>query len=411
MTKLRASILLFGLVSLALLASACGGGGLQVTGIRSAQTRPSNVAAYFKVQTSNGDPVGGLKAEEFKIYEDGQPVSEHESKQVILNPEVSVSHYTMLLVDMSGSVSESGAVDNVVEAAAAFTERVEKTQKVGVYAFDGCEKLHPIASFQNPGGATAAVRSLKGHKPDDPSTNLHGAIVKGLEELDSALSRAEHPVRFGTLVVFSDGTDRAARIERKQMDEAIDKATDEKKYEIFAIALGSEMQESELKRIGKSGTAKAENKEEVVKAFEKIAQKIEATTKSYYLLSYCSPSRAGKHKVKIEANWKGEDGKSNKSGAFESEFDATGFTHGCDPKTPPNFDVTKGDALAPKDKDKRDEKKKDDKKEDGDKKPSHWKKDEKKEEKKVAPPGPNPLPPPKPAEKAPESGGGEVFKP
>jgi hypothetical protein len=317
---------LVGLASAALVA--CGGGGLKVTGIRSTQTRPSNVAAYFKVQTSSGEPVGGIKAEEFKIYEDGQPVSEHESKQVILNPEVAVSHYTMLLVDMSGSVAESGAVDNVVDAAAAFTERVEKTQKVGVYAFDGCEKLHPIAPFQTPGGAAAAVRSLKSYKPDDPSTNLHGAIVKGVEELDSQLSHAEHPVRFGTLVVFSDGTDRAARVERKQMDEALDKATDEKKYEIFAIALGSEMQESELKRIGKSGTAKAENKEEVVKAFEKIAQRIEAAQKSYYLLSYCSPSRAGKHKVKIEATWKGEDGKSNKSGACESDFDATGFTHG-----------------------------------------------------------------------------------
>lgn len=413
MSKVRTTVtaLLLTLASSATVA--CGGGGLKVTGIRSTQTRPSNVAAYFKVQTSNGDPVGGIKAEEFKIYEDGQPVSEHESKQVILNPEVAVSHYTMLLVDMSGSVSESGAIDNVVEAAAAFTERVEKTQKVGVYAFDGCEKLHPIAPFQNPGGATAAVRSLKGHKPDDPSTNLHGAIVKGIEELDSSLSRAEHPVRFGTLVVFSDGTDRAARVERKQMDEALDKATDEKKYEVFAIALGSEMQESELKRIGKSGTAKAENKEEVVKAFEKIAQKIEATQKSYYLLSYCSPSRAGKHKVKIEATWKGEDGKSNKSGAFESDFDATGFQQGCDPKTPPNFDVTKGDALAPKEKDKKDEKKEDKKadKKDDDKKPNHWKKDEKKEEKKAAPPGPSPLPPPKPAETKPAEGSGEVFKP
>jgi hypothetical protein len=345
-------------------------------------------------------------------------VSEHESKQVILNPEVSVSHYTMLLVDMSGSVAESGAIDSVVDAAAAFTERVEKTQKVGVYAFDGCDRLHPIAAFQDKGGATAAVRSLKNYKPDDPSTNLHGSLIKGINELDTSLSHAEHPVRFGTLVVFSDGTDRAARVPRKEMDEAIEKAVDEKKYEVFAIALGSEMQESELKRIGKAGTAKAENKEEVVKAFEKIAQKIEATTKSYYLLSYCSPSRAGKHKVKIEATWKGEDGKSNKSGAFESEFDASGFTHGSDPKTPPNFDVTKGDALAPKKEEAKEEKKKEhDKDKDDDKK--HEKKHEKKEEKKTAPSGPSPIPPPaaKPADKPADTpadkpaASGEVFSP
>ena len=57
---------------LALGVTACGGGGLKVTGIRSTHTRPSNVAAYFKVQTSSGDPVGGIKAEEFKINLDSK---------------------------------------------------------------------------------------------------------------------------------------------------------------------------------------------------------------------------------------------------------------------------------------------------------------------------------------------------
>lgn len=331
------------LASLALLAVACGGGGLKLTPIKSAQTRPSNVAAYFKVQTGGGEPVGGLAAEHFKIYEDDQLVSQFESKQVILNPEVAASHYTMLLVDMSGSVAESGAVDSLVDAASAFTERVGKSQRVAVYAFDGCGKLHPISPFTSPGGAAGAVKSLKGYKPDDPSTDLNGAIVKGLAELDTALSHAEHPMRFGTLVVFSDGSDRAARVKKDD----VEKAVEDSKYEIFSIGLGAEMKESELKRIGKSGTAKADDKATMLKAFEAIAQKIEASTKSYYLLSYCSPSRAGKHKLRIEAESKGEGGKGSKSGSFETDFDATGFGQGCDPKTPPAFDVTKGDALAP----------------------------------------------------------------
>lgn len=335
------------------------GGGLKLTSIRNAHTRPSNVAAYFKVQTGGGDPVGGLSAEQFKIYEDGQLVSQYESKQVILNPEVAASHYTMLLVDMSGSVAaDSAAVDSVVEAAAAFSERVEKTQRVGVYAFDGCGKLHPIAGFTNPGGAAGAVKSLKGYKPDDPSTDLHGAMTKGIVELDGALAHAEHPMHFGTIVVFTDGTDRAGRTSRADMSKAID----DTKYEVFAIGLGTEMKESELKRIGKTGTAQADNKAAVLKAFDDIAQRIEASSKSYYLLSYCSPSRAGKHKLRVEAEWKGEEGKATRSGSFESDFDATGFGPGCDPKQAPNFDVHKGDALAPpppKDRAERSEKRED----------------------------------------------------
>lgn len=317
------------------------GGGLKLTNIKNTQAKPSNVALYFKVQRSGGEPVGGLTADKFKIYEDDQLISEFESKQTILNPEVAASHYTLLLVDMSGSISESGSVDNLVEAATTFTERVEKSQKVGVFAFDGAEDLHEVHPFSAGTGAKAGVSSLKSFKSRDPSTNLNGAILKGLAKLDEALSRAEHPMRFGTLVVFSDGTDRAKRVKTEDAHKAIR----DSKYDVFAIGLGAEMKEDVLKDFGKSGTARADDKTQVLKAFDAIAQKIEGATKSFYLLSYCSPARAGKHKLRIEARF--DDGKEKSSGNLETDFDATGFGAGCDPKTPPSFDVSKGDALAP----------------------------------------------------------------
>ncbi|MEO7109153.1 MAG: VWA domain-containing protein [Polyangiaceae bacterium] len=354
-------------------ATGCGGGGLTLTPIKSTQSKPSNVAVYFKVTTSGGEPIGGLTADSFKIYEDGSLVSELESKQTILNPEVAASHYTLLLVDMSGSVSgDQDSVNALVDAANAFTDRVEKQQKVAVYAFDGSPQLHPISSFTTTGGAKAGIAELKSFKPGDPSTNLNGAVVAGLAELDRALSQAEHPMRFGTLVVFTDGTDRANRVPRDDMRKAVKDSSDQ----IFGIGLGTEIQESEIKDIGKSGTAMASDKTKVVSAFDAIGQKIEAATKSYYLLSYCSPSRAGKHEVRIEAFVKdvgaattssasangdattgvsSEAGAQNKSGSGGTKsvsmtraFNAAGFGPGCDPNTPPHFDVTKGDALAPK---------------------------------------------------------------
>ena len=140
-------------VGLLLAVVACGGGGYKVQMIDASVQRPSNVAVYFTVDTPNGDPVPGLTAESFKIYEDGQPVSALESKQTILNPEVAATHYTLLLVDMSGSVTESGDVPVIVESARAFTERVEKYQKVAVYAFDGSPSIHEIAGFSTGGSA------------------------------------------------------------------------------------------------------------------------------------------------------------------------------------------------------------------------------------------------------------------
>lgn len=372
----------------------CGGGGLKLTAVKAAQQKPSNVAVYFKVQTSGGEPVGGLTADQFRIYEDGQLVSENESKQTILNPEVAASHYTLLLVDMSGSVSgDPEASATLVDAATAFTERVEKSQKVAVYAFDGSEELHPIAPFTTAGGAKGAVGGLRNYKPQDPSTNLNGAVIKGLAELDKALAHAEHPMRFGTLVVFSDGTDRANRVKKEDMR----KAVRDSPYEVFAIGLGKELQESEMKDVGKDGTARADDKQQVVKAFDTIAERIENSTKAYYLLSYCSPSRAGKHEVKIEAVAKDADGKSERTGSLRSDFDATGFGPGCDPNTPPNFDLSKGDALAPKDEDADKDKDKD--KDKGDKKDDTKKDDKKDAPKKPSGGGkpPNLPPPPPPA--------------
>lgn len=65
-------------VACAALASGCVGLNLQLVD-RSVQ-RPSNIAVYFTVDTTRGDPVADLTPADFHIYEDGQPVSIFESR-------------------------------------------------------------------------------------------------------------------------------------------------------------------------------------------------------------------------------------------------------------------------------------------------------------------------------------------
>src|SRR6185503_576181 len=176
----------------------------------------------------------------------------------------------------------------------------------------------------------------------DPSTNLHGAVVKGIETLKSELAHAEHPLRFGTLVVFTDGTDHAGRVSRDDMM----KALRENDYDTFAIGLGAEISERDLSAIGRNGTVMAKDREAVKQAFDQIAQKIQGYSERYYLLSYCTPARAGEHDVRLEATAKLDSGE--RHGNLTYRFKADNFAPGCDPNTPPSFDVTKGDAIAPK---------------------------------------------------------------
>ncbi len=316
------------LAFLTLLVGACSS--LHVNLVDTSVQKPSNVALYFSVETSSGEPIGGLGATDFKIFEDGKPISEHESKQVILNPEVSVVHYTMLLVDLSGSVTESGQLDSIASAAEAFTDKVAKVHQVGVYSFDGSKDIRKLVGFTGSSGAVkGALQGMRNKKGSDPSTNLNGAIVKAVDELRRVRDAAPVPLRFATLVVFTDGTDHAGYVTADQLREKLDDVD----VDIFTIGLGGEIDQGELGRTGKQGFALAEDQGKLNKAFEDIASRIENAAKKYYLLGYCTPSRAGKHTLMIEAH------KDGKTGHAEHEFDATGFGPQCDPAKKPTFPI------------------------------------------------------------------------
>jgi hypothetical protein len=89
-----------------------------------------------------------------------------------------------------------------------------------------------------------------------------------------------------------------------------------------------------LARIGKSGYIRVEDSAASLDAFHEIGARIVRYTRHYYLLSYCSPSRAGDHKVTIEAVSDGHRGK------LDYEFNADGFGPACDPSRPPPFDTS-----------------------------------------------------------------------
>ena len=322
------------LISLSLTLGALSAGcasGLKVSMVEAAHRKPSNVAVFFTVQTRAGEPVPELQPGQFRIYEDGALVSAYESRQTIINPEVAVEHYTLLLVDMSGSVSESGQVPVLVEAATHFTQSVGQYHKVAVYAFDGGEDVYPIQPFTDSAGASARrVSSLAGFRTRDPSTNLNGAVVRASKVLDEALARAKTPLRFGTLVVFTDGTDRAGRVTPEELATVLEAQS----HEVFAIGVGTEIDEKTLGRIGRSGSTLVRDSSATLQAFQSISDRIVAYTRSHYLLSYCSPARAGKHHVTIEALLPEPQ---KKKGRLEYEFDAAGFGPSCDPNTPPPF--------------------------------------------------------------------------
>lgn len=295
--------------------------------------KPSQVALYFSVTDSGGNPVPNLAADKFRIYEDSGLVSIYESKQTILNPEVAAVHYTLLLVDLSGSITLSGAMEQLKPAVQSFADRVGALQKVAIYGFDGSKEIFPIIGFTDgEGGVRAAAERLGTFKGKDPSTNLNGAVIEGLKVLDKALEHAPTPLKFGSLVVFTDGTDRARRVVRPDLDKALEGAQ-EKDTALYVIGVGKEIDNSELRNIGRTASFLSTDPAALSKAFDTIAARVEAFTKSFYLLSYCSPARAQEHDLKVET------GSGAQSGNLNYRFDATGFGPNCDSNRMPKFDI------------------------------------------------------------------------
>jgi hypothetical protein len=311
-----------------LIASA-GCAGLKLQMVDHSVHKPSNVAVYFTVETRKGEPVANLTPQDFRIYEDRQPVSILESKQTILNPEVAAIHYTLLLIDMSGSVVDSGDMPALIQAASTFGDRVGPYQKVAVYTFDGSPHLTGVVPFG--GNVRAGVSSLGNRRPRDPSTNLNGAVIEGIRVLGQQMEHAPVPLRFGTLVVFTDGTDRAHRASEDDVMKSLDSAGP--MFDTYVIGAGQEVDAKQLSRIGRSGTFASQNRADVQAGFDEISARIEAASKKYYLLSYCSPSRAGEHEVEVEANGAGS------SGRLAYRFNANGFGPNCDPNQKPAFDM------------------------------------------------------------------------
>jgi hypothetical protein len=307
-----------------------GCGGLRLHLENAAVQKPGNVALYFSVESANKDPIGGLTADVFRIYEDGELISPFESKQTILNPELAVIHHTLLLLDLSGSVIESGSLPTLLDAAGQFADRVSQYHRVSIYGFDGRSELIPVLEPTSQAGSVkASLARLASFKPKDPSTNLNGAIVEATKVLDGQLSHAKQPLRFATLVVFTDGTDRAHRVADRDMKRALEDLG----ASVFVIGVGAEISVDKLEAIGREGFIKADQITSVGGAFDAVAARIEAASRKYYLLSYCSPSRAGTHKLRVEVTNAGD------SGALSHGFDAEGFGAGCDPTRSPNFPV------------------------------------------------------------------------
>jgi hypothetical protein len=310
---------------------------------------PSRVSWSFRVDTCSGEPVPTLSATQFEIYEDGKKVSAFESQQRVASKGEKFRLYSVVLLDLSGSVLRSGNFPGLQAAANKYLETAlaggGDGHRVALMTFDGRENPQVLVPFtSNLTALKAGLDSLSvsecsvtadcagfsdrrtcaGWRCVDDSTNLNGAVVKTLGALDDELARSEVPWRDGAVVIFTDGTDQASRVVQATALEVVQKS----KQHVFSIGLGGEVDVAALRGFGKDGYWPVENADQLTPAFTDIAARVSGLANRFYVLEYCSPKRNGTHTLKILSTVETErDGRL--TGSLTGQFDATGFASGC----------------------------------------------------------------------------------
>ncbi len=300
-------------------------------------TLPGKVSIFFRVSDTDNNPVPGLTADQFTIYEQGRnddcfnTISTSESQARISPNSQIFSNNTLLVLDLSNSVLSS-SLEELKSASISFIDNVmpatpEDSFKMAIYWFDGENELHllnaPTSSKQE---LTIAIEGITEDISNDPSTDLYGAVIKSTDIATGLLNESTSDGKIGaaSVVIFTDGTDQASRFTEEAALKKVDEA--DSNISFFTIGLGGEIDTQVLTDIGKTFSVFAGNKEELETTFNDISFRVSQRANSFYLFEYCTPKRDGSGESNLAIQVK----EGSRQGAVQTKFNANGFTGGCE---------------------------------------------------------------------------------
>jgi hypothetical protein len=331
-------------ISAALLLGALSGcnlvsGGVKVEPVAVSAQKPGNVALYVAV-SKHGNGVLGLKEEDFKVYENGVPLDNEQIQLKLLSTNAQTSRHAAVLVDMSKALKREER-KSLADALRPFIVRLRQREPVSLYAFDGAEKVHLVQEYAQdaraePDEKDTSMERLLSFSRKDASTSLYSAVIDGSEKLSASLAAEGRPVENGTLIVVALNPDSAGRVEESKLRDFVD----ESPHHIFLMTVGTTASTGDLNFIGKTGGTRAGSAMTMSAPLNDIANAVDDELFRNYLVSYCSPGRAGKRDLKLEVTTRDAQGKQS-VGSYSTFIDAEGFGPGCDPAAAPRFVVAK----------------------------------------------------------------------
>ncbi len=310
------------------------------------KTSPSNskISVLFQVyEKASGNPVAGLKQEDFIIWERAQgsvcfenKSGNSETNQVIRVDPQRFKHSTMLVLDLSGSVT-SNYLNELKEASRNFISTVmtdpgSPSYTMGIWWFDGTNQFNQLINFTSiKSDLIKSIDKISAQLAKDNSTDLYGTVVRASTvAADRVKEFTQQKIISGAAVVFfTDGNDEANRSTKQDALNAISSTQKiSKSIKFLSVGIGPTTNLRDLKDFGYNGFFPAEKPAELINVFKEIAQLVFNFANSYYIFEYCSGKRNGTIELSIATSYK--PGKKTLKGAMKPlTFSANGFTGNC----------------------------------------------------------------------------------
>eukprot|EP01062_Namystynia_karyoxenos_P061470 TRINITY_DN5376_c0_g3_i1.p1 TRINITY_DN5376_c0_g3~~TRINITY_DN5376_c0_g3_i1.p1 ORF type:complete len:2324 (+),score=638.26 TRINITY_DN5376_c0_g3_i1:60-6974(+) len=320
-------------------------------GTRFGVSSDSHISFQFIPQCADQWPIPGLRISacpslsDFSVYETDASVGAvfnpiqvdpwESEPRVVCNPNI----VSLILLDTSGSIRHSeGGVAALQNAVAEYLDRLamaatelDITHTVGIYAFDGRSFLQEITGFTDSATAkntmaswscsstaTSSIPAQTGATLfcQDPSTDLNGALMRAEDVLSrSSLGQVWTTQRF--LILFTDGTDQAARVDENLVVQELQAANVRNGMKVFGVGLTGESKDAQigldlvaLQRLAWSGFFVAATPDLLGAQFAIVAGQVRASVidsaTTTYRIDYCSPKRSGLRQAVIRLTLEGQ---------------------------------------------------------------------------------------------------------
>ncbi|MEE9386853.1 MAG: fibro-slime domain-containing protein [Nannocystaceae bacterium] len=264
---------------------------------------PAGLRVKFRVLDCNGDPIGQLPSGAVVVYNDEKGEAFGEGLEGGSVSELAVpSSYglsSVLALDLSESVFNSGVLDQLIDGALRYLDAVQITPAPGVehrvaLTVFGRPEAHRIVSdftvdFDLLRAELEALRAAESLG----TTDLYGAYIAAIEMLggmdDCGLELTESFV-----VIMSDGTHEAGN-EEIMRGRALDALQRHPELNVYAIGIDGNYDERKLAELASTeeNFVHVKDADQLGRAFGEVAFRVDAVAKSNYVVGICTPIALG----------------------------------------------------------------------------------------------------------------------